>query len=156
MPQSLGQIYIHTIFSTKNRVRALAYPELRTQLDAYAAGVLNNMDCHVTIAGAVIDHMHILFCLARTMAVADAIAVVKKRSSSWVKEQKPEAKDPYLVKFAWQAGYGAFSVSASKLDDVRAYIANQEEHHRRVSFQDEYREFLKRYGVHFDERYLWD
>jgi len=114
------------------------------------------MDCPAVIVGSVIDHMHALFRLSRTVTVADAVGTLKKRTSAWIKEQKPEVKDPGLAKFAWQAGYGAFSVSASKVNDVRAYIAGQEAHHRRRGFQEEYREFLTRHGVAFDERYVWD
>ena len=154
--QSLGQIYIHVIFSTKDRVRILAYPDLRENLNAYSAGVLNKLDCHAIVVGSVADHMHILFRLSRTASVSDVVGTVKKRSSAWIKEQKRDTKDPYLVKFSWQAGYGAFSVSASKLEAVRTYIENQEEHHHRRGFQEEYRLFLKRHGVAFDERYVWD
>ena len=156
MSQSLAQVYIHAIFSTKNRVRALAFPELRVALDAYAAGILNNMDCPAIIVGSVIEHMHVLFRLSRTTTIADVVGTLKKRTSAWIKEQKRDVKDPYLMKFAWQVGYGAFSVSASRVEDVRSYVANQEEHHRRRGFQEEYREFLDRYGVVFDEKYVWD
>ena len=156
MPQSLAQLYIHAIFGTKHRDRSLTYPELRTALDAYAAGVLNGIDCPAVAIGSEADHMHALFRLARTVTVADAVGTLKKRTSAWVKEQKPEIHDPYLVKFAWQTGYSAFSVSASKVEAVRAYILNQGEHHRRRGFQEEYREFLRRHGVAFDEKYMWD
>ena len=156
MPQSLAQIYIHAIFGTKNRDRSLTYPDLRKALNAYAAGVLNGIECTAVVVGSTPDHMHALFRLSRTVTIADAIGTLKKRTSAWIKEQKPEIHDPYLVKFAWQTGYSAFSVSASKVEDVRAYVANQEEHHRRRSFQEEYRGFLKRHGVAFDEKHMWD
>ncbi len=156
MSQSLSQIYIHAVFSTKDRTRVIAYPQLRDSLNAYAAGILNNLACRAVIVGSVIDHMHALFRLGRTAAVADVVGTLKKRTSVWIKDQNTQVKDPFLVKFAWQAGYGAFSVSASKVEDVRAYIAGQEEHHRRQGFQEEYREFLTRHGIEFDEKYVWD
>ena len=156
MPQSLSQLYIHSIFSTKNRVRSIAYPQLRESLNAYAAGILNNMGCQVVLVGAVIDHMHVLFRLNRSCSVADAVGALKKRTSVWIKEQMPDTKDPFLMKFAWQTGYSAFSVSSSRVDDVRSYIARQDEHHRQHSFQDEYLEFLRKHGVAYDEKYVWD
>jgi len=156
VPQSLSRILIHMIFSTKNRVRALAYPDLRADLDAFTGGVLRHMKCPGIIVGSVIDHMHILYVQSRTETTAKVAETVKRETSRWIKEQKPDTKDPYLVKFAWQAGYAAFSVSESNVDQVRAYIENQEDHHRRVTFQDEYRAFMKKHGVAFDEEYVWD
>ena len=97
------------------------------------------------------DHVHLLFDLARTVTVSHAVEEVKKSSSRWIKTQ-----DPRFANFAWQAGYGIFAVSESKVADVRAYIANQAEHHQKKTFQDEYRAFLTRHGVTFDERYVWD
>ncbi len=156
MPQSLARILIHMTFSTKDRVRALAYPELRTDLDAFTGGILRHLKCPAIIVGSVIDHMHILYLQSRTVATAHVAETVKRETSRWIKEQKREVADPYLVKFAWQSGYAAFSVSESNVEKVRAYIAGQEEHHKRVSFQDEYRAFLKKHGVEFDEKYVWD
>ncbi len=156
MPQSISQLYIHTIFSTKNRQRALAYPELRDNLNAYTAGILKTMGCMPIIIGSVIDHMHGLFILKRTLSVADTVGAIKQGTSAWIKQQKREEADPYLVKFAWQAGYAAFSVSPANAEAARSYIANQEEHHRRHGFQEEYRNFLTKNGIEFDERYVWD
>ena len=156
MSQSLSQIYIHAIFSVKNRTRALAYPELRKDLNAYSAGVMKSVGSNALIVGAVIDHMHILFKLSRTDTISKVISTLKSSTSAWIKEQKCDVKDPYLMKFSWQSGYGAFSVSASKVDIVRKYIENQEEHHKRVTFQDEYREFLGKYDIEYDEKYVWD
>lgn len=143
-------------FSTSNRVRAIAYPELRQALNEYAGGILRNLKCPAIIVGSVIDHVHILYLQARTVATADVAETVKKETSRWIKTQKPQIKDPYLVKFAWQKGYAAFSVSESNLAAVRGYIERQEEHHHRMTFQEEYREFLKKHGVEFDERYMWE
>ena len=156
MPQSLSNIAIHLTFSTNDRVRALAYPDLRAGVASYMAGILKQMGCPAISVGVVIDHVHLLFLLSRTEALSRVVQVVKQQSSAWIKEQKAELKDPYLVKFAWQKGYAAFSVSESILPRVKAYIANQEEHHKRITFQDEYREFLTRHQVAFDERYVWE
>ena len=156
MPQSLARVIIHMTFSTKDRVRALAYPELIAQLNAYTAGILHNLGCPAIQVGAVIDHMHLLYLQSRTVALSDVVAVVKKETSAWIKGQMPDLKDPYLVKFAWQNGYAAFSVSESNMDVVKTYIMNQESHHHRVTFQEEYRKFLEKHGVSFDERYVWE
>jgi len=156
MPQSLSRIAIHMTFSTKDRVRAVAYPELREQLNAYTVGILRNLKCPSIQVGSVIDHMHILYLQARTASVSSVAESVKTETSRWLKAQKRDVKDPYLVKFAWQKGYAAFSVSPSKIEAVREYIANQEEHHKRVTFQEEYRKFLEKSGVEYDERYVWD
>jgi len=156
MPQSLSRVLIHLVFSTKNRVRALGYPEVRAELDAFIVGLLRHLKCPSLNTRSVVDHVHMLYLQNRTTATADVVATVKRETSRWLKKQKPEIRDPFLVKFAWQSGYGAFSVSESKVEAVRSYIEKQEEHHKRVSFQEEYREFLKRHKVEFDERYVWD
>ncbi len=156
MPQSHSRIVIHMTFSTKGRVGALAVPELRATLDAFTAGILQHLNCPAILVGSVIDHMHVLYLQARTVATATVTETVKRESSRWIKEQMPARQDPYLMKFGWQNGYAAFSVSESNVEKVRAYIAGQEEHHRRVTFQEEYRAFLKKHGVAFDERYVWD
>ena len=115
------------------------------------AVVLQNFGCPATLINSVEDHVHILFELGRTVAVSAAVEEVKKSSSKWIKTQGVEFAD-----FAWQAGYGAFAVSESNVAAVRDYVANQREHHRKKSFQEEYRAFLERHGVAFDERYVWD
>ena len=156
MPQSLSRIIIHLTFSTKNRDRVLAYPDVRDQLNAYIVGILRNLECPSIQVGSVIDHVHILYLHSRTASLADVVGTVKRESSAWLKTQKPDIKDPYLMKFAWQAGYAAFSVSESNVEKVREYVATQEEHHRRITFQEEYRKFLEVHGVAFDERFMWD
>jgi len=143
-------------FSTKDRVRAIAYPELREQLNAYTVGILRNLKCPSIQVGSVIDHMHILYIQSRTVATSTVAEMVKKETSRWLKTQKPDVKDVYLLKFAWQNGYAAFSVSASNVEAVCKYIANQDEHHRRVTFQEEYRKLLDKHGIEYDERYVWD
>jgi putative transposase len=150
MPQSLARLHIHLIFSTKNR-ECILHDGVRASLHAYMATVLQNLSCPPVLINSVEDHVHILFELARTVSVAEAVEEVKKHSSRWIKTQGAN-----LANFAWQAGYGAFAVSESNVPAVREYIASQQEHHRKKSFQDEYRLFLERHNVAFDERYVWD
>lgn len=150
MPQSLARLHIHLIFSTKNRDRVL-FESVRPPLHAYMATVLQNLGCRAVIINSVDDHVHALFELSRTLAVSKAVEEIKKSSSKWLKSQSPD-----LGRFAWQAGYGAFAVSESNVGAVREYIAGQQEHHRRRSFQEEYRASLAKHQVAFDERYVWD
>ncbi len=156
MPQSLSRILIHVVFSTKNRVRCLVYPALRNNLDAYIAGILRNLECPAIQVGSVADHIHILYVHSRTKTIADVVGVIKRESSAWIKTQEADRKDPFLMKFGWQNGYGAFSVSESDTEEVKKYILRQEEHHHRMTFEEEYRALLTRHGVKFDERYVWD
>ena len=151
MPQSLAKILIHTVFSTKNREPFLKDRELRDELHQYIGGILSKLDCQPLIVGGVEDHIHFLCALSRTCTVADMVKEVKRGSSLWVKTKPTCRKE-----FAWQNGYGAFSIGASQTESVRQYVAAQEEHHRRISFQDEFRTLLTRYGIEFDERYVWD
>lgn len=151
MPQSLSKILVHVVFSTQERRPLLANPLLRDELHRYLGGILAKLDCQPLIVGGIEDHVHFLCQLSRTCTVADLIKEAKRASSVWIK-----TKDPMLASFAWQAGYGAFSIGASQIEDVRAYIAQQEEHHRKISFQDELRKLFQRYGIEFDERYVWD
>ena len=150
MPQSLARLHVHLIFSTKHRERFITNA-VRDSLHAYMATVLQNLGCAPVLINSVEDHVHILFELARTVSVSQAVEDVKKSSSKWIKTQGNE-----FAGFAWQAGYGAFAVSESNVPVVRNYIAGQQEHHRVKSFQEEYRAFLERHGVAFDERYVWD
>jgi REP element-mobilizing transposase RayT len=150
MAQSLAKIIVHIAFSTKNR-RPMILPDLRERMAAYLVGILKQVDSPSIETNCVADHVHVLCRLSRTRTLADVIEEVKTGSSKWAKTQGPELRD-----FYWQAGYGAFSVSQSNVDDVREYIRRQEEHHRRFAFQDEFRELLKRHQVEYDERYVWD
>jgi REP element-mobilizing transposase RayT len=150
MPQSLARIPIHLVFSTKNRERLIT-DAVRDSLHAYMATVLDNLGCHAQLINSVEDHVHILFELSRTVAVSQAVEEVKKASSKWIKTQGADFSG-----FAWQAGYGAFAVSESNVPAVREYFARQREHHRVQSFQGEYRGFLERHRMAFDERYVWD
>jgi putative transposase len=149
MPQSLSKVLVHLIFSTKHR-EPLIRPEIRPRLHAYLVGILENLKSPSLQTGGVADHVHILFVLGRTISQAKIAEEVKKSSSKWMKA------DGGVLGFSWQAGYGAFSVSESQVDDVIRYIQKQEEHHRKVTFQDEFRKFLQRYNVAYDERYVWD
>jgi REP element-mobilizing transposase RayT len=149
--QSLGKILVHIVFSTKDRRPFLRDKFLLDELHHYIAGILANHDCQSIIVGGVEDHVHILCVLSRTGNAAEVIKEVKRGSSLWLKSKSPELKD-----FAWQSGYGVFSIGFSQIESVRSYIAGQEEHHRHSSFQDEFRSLLKRYEIQFDERYLWD
>jgi putative transposase len=151
MPQSLAKILVHTVFSTKDRRPFLRDKLLREELHRYLGGILTHNDCQPIIIGGVEDHVHILSTLSRTCQAADMVKEVKRGSSLWLKTKSPDLHD-----FSWQSGYGIFSIGNSQVESVRNYIAGQEEHHRKVSFQDEFREFLKRYGVEFDERFVWD
>jgi len=151
MPQSLSQIYLHLIFSTKNRLPFLRPLDLRREMQAYLAGVCRNQDCPPLIVGGVEDHVHVLCNLGRQMPVADLIRELKRDSSKWMKTHGRE-----YAEFQWQNGYGAFSVSPSHVPALQQYIKDQEEHHRQETFQDEFRRLLKKYGVAYDERYVWD
>ncbi len=150
MPQSLSLVIVHVIFSTKDR-RAILDPETRSKLHAYLATVARNAGCECYRAGGVADHVHLAIRLSRTVSIATLVEQLKTTSSKWVKTLSPE-----LAPFTWQRGYGCFSVAPADLNALLAYIDDQEDHHRTQTFQDEYRAFLTKYGVVFDERYVWD
>jgi REP element-mobilizing transposase RayT len=150
MPQSLSFILIHVIFSTKGRVPILD-SSVRPALYAYLATVARNLDCECYRAGGVADHVHLAIRLCRTLAVPELVKELKTSSSKWLKTHSSA-----LSGFAWQGGYGAFSVGPPDLEALRQYIDNQEEHHRTRTFQDEYRAFLHKYGIEYDEQYVWD
>jgi REP element-mobilizing transposase RayT len=114
-------------------------------------GILRNMGCPLLFMGVPEDHVHLLFCMNRTDSIADVVGKLKASSSSWISERPGDYHG-----FSWQNGYGAFSVSASGVEEVEAYIDNQVEHHKTVSFKDEYRRFLEKYNLDYDERYVWD
>jgi putative transposase len=151
MPQSLAAVYLHAVFSTKERHRFLREPSLRIEMHAYLGGISKRLNCPAIITGGTDDHIHQLIRFSRTITQAEWIKEVKRASSLWIKQRESR-----LGYFAWQAGYGMFSVSPADLDVVRQYIASQEEHHRKVAFQDEFRFLLKHHGLEWDERYVWD
>jgi REP element-mobilizing transposase RayT len=151
MSQSLAQIYLHLIFSTKNRAPFLQDQTTRGDMHAYLAGICRNQGAPALIVGGVADHVHLLCRFSRTLTVAVLLQNLKGDSSHWIKTH-----DPSLAMFAWQNGYGTFSVSPGHVEVLRHYIANQEAHHMKESFQDEFRRILCKYGVEYDERYVWD
>jgi REP element-mobilizing transposase RayT len=143
---------VHIVYSTKNRRPWLRDEEIRRQLYAYKASILReNVDSPALIIGGAEDHIHTLCLLSRKFAIKDVIEEVKTETSKWIKKQAPEYRA-----FRWQSGYGVFSVSESKSNQVKVYIANQIEHHRKLSWQDEFRELCRRHGIEIDERYVWD
>jgi len=150
MPQSLSSILIHLIFSTKNREPILT-PEIDAELYPYMASIFKAMKSPALIIDGTSDHLHTLLSLSRVMTIAELVEEVKTESSKWIK-----TKGRHFRNFHWQSGYGAFSIGQSQVPALRRYIRRQKEHHRRVTFQDEFRKFLKAYEVEYDERYVWD
>lgn len=151
MPQSLSAVYVHLVFSTKDRRPWLRGPELREALHAYLGGISKRLESAPIRIGGPDDHVHLLARFGRTMTQADWVKELKRASNLWLQEQGPQHAD-----FQWQSGYAMFSVSASSLQRVVDYIERQEEHHHRMTFQEELRAMLRKHGVEFDERYLWD
>src|ERR1700678_1631742 len=149
MPQSLAFVLVHVIFSTRDRAPVLDV-SVRPDLYAYLATVARNAKCECYRAGGVSDHVHLAIRLSRTGNVAEVVEQLKSSSSKWLKAQSPS-----LSKFAWQRGYGAFSVGPADLEALVRYVAAQETHHKKLSFQDEFRAFLKKYGMECVERHLW-
>jgi REP element-mobilizing transposase RayT len=150
VPQSLSKVYIHLVFSTKDRARSLP-DEIHPELHPYMGGILKGRGCTPIEINTEPDHAHVLFLLSRTEALSEIVGHLKKSSNDWLRKQGPQ-----FAEFFWQGGYGAFSVSRSQVEHVQAYIRNQREHHRGKSFQDEFRSLLKAYEVEYDERYVWD
>jgi putative transposase len=150
MPQSLSKIYIHAVYSTKNREPVLR-DEWRDELFQVLGGIANNIGCRSLLVGGVADHVHHLFQLARTITVADAIGRLKTNSSLWVNQTRGLSEP-----FHWQAGYAAFSIGRAQVEDAQNYIRRQPEHHHTQSFQDELRAWLRRYEIEWDELYVWD
>lgn len=150
MPQSLAQIYIHIIFSTKDR-----YPfidtNIKPELFAYMGDTINRCEGVPFLINGTTDRVHLLSSLPRTMSLSKYIEEIKRNSSRWIK-----TKNSQYEKFAWQNGYGAFSVSSSQKNSVIRYIAGQKEHHRKTTFKEEFLAFLKKYNIEYNERYLWD
>jgi len=150
MPQSYTCLHYHLVFSTKNRSPSIT-PEIKGRLWEYLGGIVRNAGGIPIQIGGAEDHVHLLVTLRQQPALADFMRELKAGSSGWVHDTFPDAQD-----FWWQTGYGAFTVSHSARDDVRNYIANQEEHHKTMTYQDELRALLVKHGIAFDEKYLWD
>jgi REP element-mobilizing transposase RayT len=151
MPQALAPIYLHVVFSSKERRPFLQDRGIRDEVHHYLGGACNKLDCPVLRVGGVADHVPLLCRLGRTISVADLVKELKRDSSQWIK-----TKGRDLREFSWQSGYGAFSISPGHVEAVRHYVANQPEHHRGESFQDEFRRLLTKYGLAWDERSVWD
>jgi REP element-mobilizing transposase RayT len=151
MPQSLAKVLLHITFSTKDRYPFLKSKKDREALYAYGSGTLQEIECPAIILGGVEDHLHILCLLSRKVTIAKLIETIKTSTSKWIKTRGPNYKG-----FYWQGGYGAFSVSESKKSVVEQYIRTQEEHHRRRTFQEEFRELCQKHGIAIDERYVWE
>lgn len=150
MSQSLACVYVHWVFSTKDRHPYFKDPDARTQLHSVLAGKAKSLGCNPVIVGGVADHVHLLTTLSRTRSISDCVKEMKRGSNQWVQETLQ------IRGFKWQSGYGVFSVSASQVDKVTAYIRNQEQHHQVSEFKDEFRSLLGNHGIEFDERYVWD
>ena len=150
MPQSLVQNYLHIVFSTKHR-QHLIDKEIENELYSYLGSICNQLECQVIKVGGYTNHVHILCLLSKKISLIKLVEQVKSNSSKWIK-----TKGEHYKNFYWQDGYGAFSVSPWQVEVVRNYIANQKEHHRKKTFKQEYRTFLKKYRVEYDERYVWD
>ena len=148
MPQSLANILIHVIWSTKDR-RPLITDDIRADLHGYMAGILKNLESPALIINSATDHVHVLCQLSKNLPACKLVEEVKKSSSKWMKTQG-------VPTFAWQNGYGVFSVSESNAPVVRKYIEGQEKHHKKVDFKEEFRAFCKRHNVAIDEKYEWD
>lgn len=147
MPQSLVKILVHVVWSTKDRVRIIP-ADLEPQLFGYISGIIENNNGRMIIAGCDADHVHILISIGRS-DISKLVGDIKRETSKWMKEQG-------VAKFYWQRGYGAFSIGQSQVGNVSAYIRSQKEHHKRQTFQDEFRALCQKYEVEIDERYCWD
>lgn len=150
MAHTFTHLLTHIVFSTKDR-RPVLDAALKERLFPYMGGILRELDAIPHLINGPVDHVHILTALPASKSLSDIMRVLKTNSSRWTHEQFPQS---WI--FAWQTGYGAFSVSKSSFADVRDYIANQEEHHRRQTFQEEFIALLKRHALEYDERYLWE
>nr|VFJ45831.1 MAG: REP element-mobilizing transposase RayT [Candidatus Kentron sp. DK]VFJ49185.1 MAG: REP element-mobilizing transposase RayT [Candidatus Kentron sp. DK] len=149
MPQSLSNILLHLVFSTKSREPHI-YPEIEPELYAYIASIHKNLACPLLKIGGTSNHLHILCRLERVVTVSKLLEEIKKSSSKWIK-----TKDAGLGNFAWQAGYGAFSIGMSNVPALERYIEMQKQHHEKLSFEDEYRALLRKYKIEWDENHVW-
>ena len=149
MPHTASNLLVHFVFSTKGRLPVIT-SEVQGDLHAYLGGIAREIGGKALIVNGTFDHVHILVRIPTTRSSAEVVRLLKANSSKWVHQKWPQHT------FAWQSGYGAFSVSESAVENVSSYIAHQQEHHKRFSFQDEFRAFLRKNNLVVDERYLWD
>jgi REP element-mobilizing transposase RayT len=150
MPQSLSKVYVHIIFSTKNHV-PLIDEIIKSSLFEYIGGICRGMECNPVRVGGYRDHVHVLCVLSRKVTQMKLLEEIKKQSSKWIK-----TKGKKYSSFYWQDGYGIFSVNPAEIEVVIKYIEDQEDHHKKKAFKEEYRTFLKKYNVPYEERYVWD
>ena len=150
MGQSLSKVYVHITFSTKHRKPKIK-KDIAPRLFEYLGGICKGLECYPLQVGGYQDHVHILCTLSKKVTQMKLLEEVKKRSSKWVKTQGEKYQD-----FYWQDGYGIFSVNPSEIDVVINYIKNQEKHHKKKTFKEEFSAFLRKYKVEYDERYVWD
>jgi REP element-mobilizing transposase RayT len=150
MSQSLSRILIHIVYSTKQR-QPLIKPEIQLELFKYMSCVYREFNSPVLAINGTEDHVHALTAMSKTVTLSKLIEEVKRTSSKWIKTRGERYRE-----FYWQRGYGAFSIARSNVEALKRYIANQQEHHKKQTFKDEFRELLKHYGVEYDERYVWD
>ena len=150
MGQSLNKIYVHLVFSTKLR-KPMITNSIKEELFSYLGGICKNLECYPIQVGGYLDHVHILCLLSKKIPLMKLMEEIKSHSSKWIKTKGIEYEN-----FYWQNGYGAFSVNPTELEIVKNYISNQEEHHKKKTFQEEFLAFLKKYNVDYDEKYVWD
>ena len=148
--QSLANILVHLVFSTKNRTAWIA-DNWRDDLHGYIGGIIRRHGSDLLAAGSVEDHIHLMFPMPRTVSVSELVREIKSGSTRWVHDSTSRPQD-----FRWQSGYGIFSLSPSHKEAVEKYIASQREHHKTTTFQEEYRKLLAKYGLAHDEKYVWD
>ena len=151
MSQALANVAIHLVFSTKDRQAFLKDDDLRKEMHQQLGGTSKTLQCEPLIVGGVDDHIHLLARMSRTVSISEWVKELKRVTSIWVKQRSPR-----LEAFQWQAGYGAFSVSQSEIERVKAYIKNQPAHHRQRDFKTEFRLLLELHEIEYDERYVWD
>ncbi len=150
MSQTLISLLVHVVFSTKNRVNLIT-PEIEPDLFAYIGGIARKKESRLLAAGGAADHVHLLISQSKNIALSPLVAELKKSSSAWIKTKGKE-----FARFYWQDGYGGFSIGKSQISSLKTYFARQKEHHRKRTFQEEFIEFLEKYEIEYDERYLWD
>ncbi|MDL2228294.1 transposase [Odoribacter sp. OttesenSCG-928-L07] len=149
MSQALSKLFVHIVYHIKTTSVKIRYED-KKDLYAYIGSIIKNHECIPIIINGTENHIHILCVMSKNISLAKLVEVIKSHSSKWIK-----TINPYYNKFAWQGGYGGFSVSSSLHDKTKNYIKNQEEHHKKTTFQQEYRIFLNEYGIEFDEGYVW-
>jgi REP element-mobilizing transposase RayT len=149
LAQTLVSLLVHLVFSTKNRVDFIT-PDIEPDLFAYFSGILNHHESRCLAAGGTANHVHLLVSMSKNVALSALVGELKKSSSKWIKTKRAGLKG-----FGWQDGYGAFSIGESNVEALKRYIARQKEHHRRRTFESEMLTLLEKYGVKYDERYLW-